>query len=629
MTRPILGPIHGPTLDPTSGPIPLDAALAQARGNRFGRMTGRSGDNRIEPECWPHLRPSFHFSREQSFFVIGSCFAHHLGRRLIADGYTVLYGAEHEGLQRNRYTPAAIWQELAWAHAIFHRDDTVTEADIAPLLLEVAPGRWSDLWSQAESGGGVDRAAVIARRKALYAYVRGAFVADVAIVTLGLIEAWHDTVSDTFVDFDPGWARRPDRARFRFERLDFTAAKYLVEESVALLADGRRKVLLTTSPVVLARTFTGDDVIVANAHSKAVLRAVAGEVAAAHPDVDYFPSYEIATITRRPEVWEDDLVHINPNFVARIMRHVTAAYAPGSADETAQALLRMAYLVEGLKFEAAEAVRAAHAEAVEASTDPAVQIAALRLLVTQGRGFAAVPFAQKLAAAEEALGPRHPDWIFDTARVLVTSEDPAHSDAGAALLARFAENGSAHPQRLLTAFVRLERLRDTIGLAGLAILAEDLDFVLPEFAAKVAAQLLAMGQGLRALAFVRRHLAASPEDAALLERCTRIELASGDLAAACATLEAMVRRDPRDVWAAVTLARTLVKRGEGAAALAVLEALDREVPDHPPALALAARLLWKARRREEAGAIARRALAASGNDPAVAAQLAGILAASA
>ena len=52
-----------------------------------------------------------------------------------------------------------------------------------------------------------------------------------------------------------------------------------------------------------------------------------------------------------------------------------------------------------------------------------------------------------------------------------------------------------------------------------------------------------------------------------------------------------MRRDPRDVWAAVTLARTLVKRGEGAAALAVLEALDREVPDHPPALALAARLL--------------------------------------
>ena len=616
-------PFNGPSI----GPIPFDMALAQARGNRFGRMTGRSGDNRIEPECWPHVRPSFGFSHEQSFFVIGSCFAHNLGRRLIADGYTVLYGAEHEGLQRNRYTPAAIWQELAWAHAIFHRDDTVTEADIAPLLLEVAPGQWSDLWSQTESGAAVDHAAAIARRKALYGYFRGAFVADVAIVTLGLIEAWHDAISGTYVDFDPAWARRADRARFRFERLDFAVAKGFVEKVVALLADGRRKALLTTSPVVLARTFTADDVIVANAHSKAVLRAVAGEVSAAHPDVDYFPSYEIATVTRRPEVWEDDLVHINPNFVARIMQHVTAAYAPGSADEAGQALLHMAHLVEGLQLEAAEAVRAAHAEAVEASADPAVQIAALRLLVTQGQGLAAVPYAQKLAADEATLGAHDPDWIFDAARVLVTSEVQSHSDAGAALLARFAANGSAHPQRLHTTFVRLERLRDTIGLAGLAILAEALDFILPEFAVKVAGQLFAMGQGPRALAFVRRHLAASPGNPALLQRCARIELATSDLAAACATLEAMVRLDPRDVWAAFTLARTLVKRGEGAAALAVLEALDREVPDHPPALALAARLLWKQRRRAEAGAMARRALRASGNDPALAAQLGGILAA--
>ena len=610
-------------------PITLDAALAQARGNRFGRMTGRSGDNRIEPECWPHVQPSFRFSREQSFFVIGSCFAHNLGRRLIADGYTVLYGQEDEGLQRNRYTPAAIWQELAWAHAIFHRDDTVTEADIAPLLLETAPDQWADLWSQPEKGGALDRSAAIARRKALYTYFRGAFVADVAIVTLGLIEAWYDAVSGTYVDFDTAWARRPDRARFNFTRLDFAAAKTFVEKTLTLLVDGRRKVLLTTSPVVLGRTFTADDISVANAHSKAVLRAVAGEVSVAHRDVDYFPSYEIATITRRPEVWEDDLIHVNPNFVARIMQHVTAAYEPGSVDQTSRALLHMANLVEGLKFEAAEAVRARLADAVEVSTDPAVQIAALRLLVALGQGDAAVPFALKLAAVEEALGQHHPDWVFDAARMLAASEDRVNSNAGAALLARFAASGTANPQRLYHTFVRMERLRDAAGLAELTMLAEPLNFTLPELATKLAAQLLAMGHGMRALALCRRHLASSPDDGELLARCARIEIAVGQLAEACTTLARLVEADLSDVWSGLTLARTLVKRGEVAAALDVLAMLDRHVPDHGAALALAARLLWKQRRRAEASAMARRALAASGDDPAVVAQLGAILAASA
>lgn len=608
------------------GQISLDAALAVGRANRFGSMVGRSGDNRIEPECWPHVRPSFEFSPSESFFVIGSCFAHNLGRRLIADGYDVLGGDAHAELQRNRYTPAAIWQELAWAHGIFHRDDTVTDADIAPLLLEVAPGRWADLWSRPEQGLPLDRAAAIARRLALYTYFRCAFIADVAIVTLGLIEAWHDAVTDTYVDFDPAWVRRADRARFRFERMGFVAAKGYVENAVALLADGRRKVLLTTSPVVLARTFTADDIIVANAHSKAVLRAVAGEVSAAHGDVDYFPSYEIATITRRPEVWEDDLIHINSAFVERIMQHVTAAYAPGSVDETGRALLRMAGLVEGLQFDAAETVRAGYAEAVAESGDPTIQIAALRLLVALGAEVEAAAFADKLVAAWDEIAGNHPDRLFDAARLL--GGLPSRRLEAEVLLARFAAEGAVQPKWFQTTYVRLMRARDGAGMAELVTLVEPLDFILPEFAARLAGHLHAAGECARALAMCRRHLAASPAARVLSECYVRIALANGDLVEACSVLESMVAASPRDTWAAFNLARTLVKRGAGAAGLDVLLALDQVVPDHAPGLTLAAELLRAARRRTEAGAMARRALAASGDDPAVAARLAGILTAS-
>jgi Flp pilus assembly protein TadD len=608
-----------------TGQISLDAALVRARTNRFGRMLGRGDDNRVEPECWPRINPSFRFTSDQSFFVIGSCFADNLAERLIRDGFKVLSGGAREDLAYTRYTPAAIWQELAWAHAIFQRNDTVTEADIAPLLLELSPGRWTDLWSRPDMGEPRDRAAALARRKALYAHFRGAFKADVVIISLGLIEAWWDAVSGSYVDFDTAWARRSDRARFRFERLSFAAALDYVERSVALLSDGRRKLLLATSPVVLSRTFTADDIIVANAHSKAVLRAVVGEIAAAHSDVDYFPSYEIATITRQPEVWEDDLVHINPNFVARIMQHVTAAYVPDGGDETARSLLRMANLVEGSRFEAAAAVRTGLADAVATSPDPAVQIAAMRLNLVRGDRAGGVTFALKLAAHAADIAADHPDWLFDAARLLAAVPD--HAAQGEALLARFAEEGAVQPQRFYTAFVRLERARDAAGLAALAALVEPVPFNLPEFAAKLAGRLAATGESDRALAFCRRHLAASPDDARLLARSVRIEIAVGALADAGETLRALLRIDPRDPWAHLVLARVHVKRGDNAAALNVLAELDRQVPDHAPGLTLAARLLWKQRSRPEAAAMAQRAMTLSGNDPDTARQLAGILAA--
>jgi hypothetical protein len=55
------------------------------------------------------------------------------------------------------------------------------------------------------------------------------------------------------------------------------------------------KFLVTVSPVPLTATATGAHVEVATAYSKAVLRAVAGQVSDQAQNVDYFPSYEIIT----------------------------------------------------------------------------------------------------------------------------------------------------------------------------------------------------------------------------------------------------------------------------------------------------------------------------------------------
>ena len=60
------------------------------------------------------------------------------------------------------------------------------------------------------------------------------------------------------------------------------------------------------------------DVVVANTYGKSLLRAVAQEWAAAHANVDYFPSYEIVQNSERAAVWECDLRHVRSDGVQHI-----------------------------------------------------------------------------------------------------------------------------------------------------------------------------------------------------------------------------------------------------------------------------------------------------------------------
>ena len=68
----------------------------------------------------------------------------------------------------------------------------------------------------------------------------------------------------------------------------------------------------------------------ANTLSKATLRAVLAEAAAARPNVVYFPSYE-AVMAGGPEAWEDDGRHVRRPLVEAITRcFVQAYFQPGT-----------------------------------------------------------------------------------------------------------------------------------------------------------------------------------------------------------------------------------------------------------------------------------------------------------
>ena len=81
------------------------------------------------------------------------------------------------------------------------------------------------------------------------------------------------------------------------------------------------------SPVPLLATFRSDEcnVVVANCHSKSVLR-VAAEAFAAHNDnVTYFPAYEAVLYGSRVPFREDGR-HVHPDAVRRVVNMFREAH---------------------------------------------------------------------------------------------------------------------------------------------------------------------------------------------------------------------------------------------------------------------------------------------------------------
>jgi Flp pilus assembly protein TadD len=296
-------------------------------------------DNRIEPICLPELNPRFRFERRTSIFTIGSCFARNIEeylQRLGMDLPTMAFSAppsEFPAASRttgllNKYTPPAILSELRFAL------DPAYGLALDDHFIDAGDGTVIDLHLPSYAAVGLERARE--RRLEIQSLFQRISGCELVIITLGLIECWKDLAHDTYIAQQPP-PRTLARNRDRFvpHRLDFATSFEMVEASVKLILSNRpgTRILLTTSPVPLNRTFTDQDVITANAYSKSVLRTVCEEIRLKHPEVDYFPSYETVTLTDRALAWADDLRHVRDEVVGRIVERVSEAYF-GVARET-------------------------------------------------------------------------------------------------------------------------------------------------------------------------------------------------------------------------------------------------------------------------------------------------------
>jgi hypothetical protein len=328
----------------SSSLIHVDAEQALTLSDASGRSrwpASLDADNRLYPDCHPRLKPKFTIARDARIFAIGSCFARNIEEYLVRLGLDVISTslefpeAEMDANSRRnglllKYTPPSILQELRFA-----LDENCPSEQQFRFLAPLRSGLTADLNLPGRIPSVTHERAVERRRQinALFANIRSA---DVIIISLGLVEAWYDKEAEGFICEVPSWTLVDEYpGRFSFGCLDYPLSRRYTREAIDLIqkVNTSARVVLTTSPVPLARTYTDDDVIAANGNSKAILRAVAGEISSNDPMVDYFPSYEMVMLSDPRTSWLPDQRHVTDYRVGDVVRTFAAHYIPASEGE--------------------------------------------------------------------------------------------------------------------------------------------------------------------------------------------------------------------------------------------------------------------------------------------------------
>ncbi|HMN71863.1 MAG TPA: GSCFA domain-containing protein [Rhodoblastus sp.] len=314
-----------------------EQAFENLDSNRFADWpASRSEINRLEPRCQPGFSPSFELSPGEKVFTMGSCFARNVENALAAQGFDVVtrniarVGAEFADFGPNilnNYGVPSIFNELDWA---LNKQNYNESAN----FFEVAPDRFVDIHLPlAIRPATID--VVRRRRAAIMAVTRQVADCSVVIMTLGLTEVWFDTLTRRYLNYAPSkmlCARYP--ARFEVHVLDFKTAYDFIKSIITILNNNCRpdlKIILTVSPAPATRTFTSNDIIVANCYSKSLLRVISEAIALEYKHVDYYPSYESVTLTERAAAWRDDMHHVETELVRINVARMVEAYTSNSA----------------------------------------------------------------------------------------------------------------------------------------------------------------------------------------------------------------------------------------------------------------------------------------------------------
>lgn len=277
-------------------------------------------------------QPKFPITMTDQTATSGSCFAQHISRAMQNHGFrwmdcepappvlspesakTFNYGV-FSFRTGNIYTTTLLRQWVRWALEEEVPDPEHWERDgrvFDPLRPQIEPGGFSSV----EEMHGARAVTLAAIREALVS-------SDVFVFTLGLTESWRNSETGLVYSNCPGTIGGEfDAARHVFANDTYPEVYAAMADVIemAKVVNPAIRFLLTVSPVPLTATASGQHVLAATTYSKSTLRAVAGDLANAFPNVDYFPSYEIITaVPYQGRFFEPNLRSVRPEGVAHVM----------------------------------------------------------------------------------------------------------------------------------------------------------------------------------------------------------------------------------------------------------------------------------------------------------------------
>jgi hypothetical protein len=274
----------------------------------------------------PRITPKFLLTGAEVAFTMGSCFARNIEEWLVEENIKVpttdFAVPKSEWPYRpngplNEFNAGTIAQRILWA----------LQEKTAPVGTVIGDG---DSYDDLLLPGGcnpVSYERCLARRAEIDQVYKKLRSSDFVVITLGLVEAWHDDMLDVYLNQMPPISRqRAEPTRYSLRQLDVDDVVDLLRPAlVQLSVQAGLRVILTVSPVPLQTTFTNADVIAANCYSKCVLRVAAQRLSDALKNVDYFPSYEMVA-SRGQDSFGLDNVHVKDEVVSHVVKHMVTAY---------------------------------------------------------------------------------------------------------------------------------------------------------------------------------------------------------------------------------------------------------------------------------------------------------------
>lgn len=295
----------------------------------------------LRDECFVTRREPGLVTPTTRVSVVGSCFASNFRRWLVNHGYNfcqfedgpfAAFGSLRTG---PLFNPGSVCQLAEWAYNGFDAADVAWDVDghlCDPYRKFLSWPTKQDMWAE---------------REAHFAATRNMIEqSEVLILTLGLSEVWRNREDKRcyYLIPPPGLLdeRYHEHALLTVDEcIDHLERFYAIVHA----ANPSLRLVTTLSPVPMMATYFDRHAVVSDAISKATLRTAMHWFCERHPEVIYFPSYEMAV--RTPEwPYEADNRHVKPGaIVDRIMRTFIECYgAPGEAERQAEAkpAIRMA-----------------------------------------------------------------------------------------------------------------------------------------------------------------------------------------------------------------------------------------------------------------------------------------------